>query len=154
VCYNKYLKLIMNMRALHFIIAAIVASPTAVFAGYGQSGYSNQCFKEVYREEYTPGTINSPGYVRRWTETKEVPCGSGQGVVIDDFTYTEDIPVRQPQTVYRDPRDDNSCIEGAIIGGILGGAGGAAASRGPDMAWVIPLGVVGGSMIGCQVDGG
>ena len=50
--------------------------------------------------------------------------------------------------------DDNSCIEGAIIGGILGGAGGAAASRGPDMAWAIPLGVVGGSLVGCQVDGG
>jgi hypothetical protein len=157
--YNKYLEFIMDMKALHLIIAAIVASPTAVFAGYGQSGYSNQCFKEVYREEYTPGTINSPGYVRRWTETKEVPCGSGQGVVIDDFTHTQDIgvwqePAPQPRTVHRDPRDDNSCIEGAIIGGILGGAGGAAASRGPDMAWAIPLGVVGGSMIGCQVDGG
>ena len=54
----------------------------------------------------------------------------------------------------RRPVDDNSCIEGSVIGGILGGAGGAAASRGKDMAWAIPLGVVGGALVGCQVDGG
>ena len=50
--------------------------------------------------------------------------------------------------------DDNSCIEGAVLGGILGGGIGAAASRGDGRWWAIPLGIVGGSMVGCQADGG
>ena len=143
----------MTMKLFTIALASLVSLPTAAFAGYGQRGYSNQCFREVYREEYIPGTVNNPGRVQRWTETVEVHCHSSTGsveILEDPFP----INPRQPQTVYRDPRDDNSCIEGAVIGGILGGAGGAAASRGPDMAWAIPLGVVGGSLIGCQVDGG
>ena len=50
--------------------------------------------------------------------------------------------------------DDNSCIEGGILGGIAGGGIGAAASRGDGRWWAIPLGIVGGSMVGCQMDGG
>ena len=45
--------------------------------------------------------------------------------------------------------DDNSCIEGSILGGIAGAGAGAALSRG-DGRWC-PLGIVGGSMVGCQV---
>ncbi len=142
-----------DMKLFTIALASLCALPTAAFAGYGQRGFSNQCFKEVYREEYTPGTVNSPGYIRRWTETVEVRCVGQTGGTVE--IHEDPFPINhQPQTVYRDPRDDNSCVEGAIIGGILGGAGGAAASRGPDMAWAIPLGVVGGSLIGCQVDGG
>ena len=50
--------------------------------------------------------------------------------------------------------DDNSCIEGSILGGIAGAGLGAALSRGDGRWWAIPLGVVGGTMVGCQVDGG
>ena len=50
--------------------------------------------------------------------------------------------------------DNNSCLEGSILGGILGGGAGAAASRGDGRLWAIPLGIVGGAMVGCQVDGG
>jgi len=32
------------------------------------------CKKEIYREEYIPGDRWNPGYVRRWTEVKEIPC--------------------------------------------------------------------------------
>ena len=41
-----------------------------------QPGYSNQrsCFKTEYREEYIPGTEDSPGYVKSWKDTIEVPC--------------------------------------------------------------------------------
>jgi uncharacterized protein YcfJ len=51
-------------------------------------------------------------------------------------------------------QDDNSCIEGSILGGIAGGGLGAALSRDAGRLWAIPLGVVGGAMAGCQVDGG
>ena len=140
------------MKFFTIALASLCALPTAAFAGYGQSGYSNQCFREVYREEYTPGTIDNPGRIRRWTETVEVQChghSTGTTVIQEDPFPISNRPVHTHTNV-----DNNSCIEGAIIGGILGGAGGAAASRGPDMAWAIPVGVVGGSLIGCQVDGG
>ena len=50
--------------------------------------------------------------------------------------------------------DDNSCIEGSILCGIAGGGLGAALSRKDGRLWAIPLGIVGGAMAGCQVDGG
>ena len=115
-------------------------------ANYSQSGGTSQetCYKDVYREEYIPGTRNNPGTVRRWTEQAEVPC-EGQ---------------RNPQYLPADPQpprrqvDDNSCVEGSILGGILGGALGAGLSRDEGMIVGIPLGVVGGALVGCQLDGG
>jgi hypothetical protein len=111
----------------------------------GQRGYSNQCFKEVYREEYIPGTQNSPGRVRRWTEAKEVPCEGRRR--IDE--YSEPAPRRSSG-----PVDDNSCVEGSILGGIGGGALGGVLSTQENWIWSIPAGIIGGAMAGCQIDGG
>ena len=65
-------------------------------------------------------------------------------------------PVRSPRPrPQREPSPDgNECIEGSVLGGILGGGAAAAISRGDGRWWAIPLGVVGGSMIGCYIDGG
>ena len=112
---------------------------------YSQRGYSEQCFKEVYREEYIPGTRNSPGRVRRWTENVEVLCNP-EGPHSTQSQYN---PRPQPA-----PVDDNSCIEGAILGGLGGGAAGAALSRDEGNFIGIPLGIIGGVLIGCQLDGG
>ena len=139
------------MKIIPIVLAvatAVPMLPTAVSAqyAYGQSGYSQQCFKEVYREEYQPGTMNRPGRVRRWTEQKEVPCYNNDEVTIQPYPLPR--PVRQA------PVDDNSCIEGSILGGIAGAAGGAALSRDEGLFIGIPLGIVAGSLIGCQIDGG
>ena len=32
------------------------------------------CTKKVYREEYIPGDIHRPGYVRKWRDSFRVPC--------------------------------------------------------------------------------
>ena len=134
------------------IVLAVAASvpllPTAVSAqyAYGESGYSQQCFKEVYREEYQPGTVNNPGRVRRWTDQKEVPCYNGGGVT----TY----PNRSPRPITQAPVDDNSCLEGSIIGGIGGGALGGVLATQENWIWSIPTGIIGGALAGCQVDGG
>ena len=32
------------------------------------------CNRTIHREEYIPGTYYQPGYIRRWTEVKTVPC--------------------------------------------------------------------------------
>ena len=110
-------------------------------AGYSQPGGVRErvCYKEIYREEYIPGTRNNPGRVRRWTETKEVPCKGNGG-----HTHTQPSP----------DVDDNSCVEGSILGGIAGAAAGAALSRDEGMFIGIPLGIVGGALVGCQIDGG
>ena len=115
-------------------------------SAYSQRGYSEQCFREVYREEYVPGTRNRPGRVRRWTENVEVPCRRTQHSPRPQYHPR---PQQQPA-----PVDDNSCIEGAILGGLGGGAAGAALSRGEGNFIGIPLGIIGGVLIGCAVDGG
>jgi len=104
-----------------------------------QGGYAREekCYKNEYREEYVPGTSQSPGYVKTFRERVAVPCERHHHA-----------PQKQHQT------DDNSCIEGSILGGIAGGGLGAAASRGDGRYWAIPLGIVGGAMVGCQIDGG
>ena len=35
---------------------------------------SEICTKQVYREEYVPGNIYRPGYVRQWRDSYNVPC--------------------------------------------------------------------------------
>ena len=58
-------------------LAALIAlTPVSVLAGEYQEGYSETttCYKEQYREEYVPGTADSPGYIKSWTDTIEYPC--------------------------------------------------------------------------------
>ena len=51
--------------------------------------------------------------------------------------------------------DTNSCASGTILGALAGGAGAASFTKGGnDMLWSVPLGMIGGSMIGCQLNGG
>ena len=125
------------------VLSAVTLNVPAL--AYSQRGYSEQCFRQVYREEYIPGTRNRPGRVRRWTENIEVPCRRPQP---RPYYQPHHNPAPRPHT------DNNSCIEGAILGGLAGGAGGAALSRNEGMFIGIPLGIVGGALIGCQLDGG
>ena len=112
-----------------------------------QPGYSTstQCFRDEYREEYVPGTQDKPGHVRHWTEKVEIPCRSNPSARMPSA----------PKHSSKAPTvDDNSCIEGSILGGLLGSAAGAALSRG-DGRWIgVPVGGAAGAMLGCQVDGG
>ena len=103
-----------------------------------QRGFSSSrtCTRNEYREEYIPGTRNDPGYVKQWEETVEVPC-QGDG-----------------STKNKNEFDNNDWSEGKVAGGILGGGLATAISRGKDRWWAIPAGLVGGSMVGCQIDGG
>lgn len=107
-----------------------------------QRGYAREekCYRNEYREEYVPGTSNSPGYVKSYRERVAVPCKR--------YHHHENHHPNVGNV------DDNSCIEGSILGGIAGGGAGAALSRGDGRFWAIPLGIVGGAMVGCQIDGG
>ena len=107
------------------------------FARNYQPGYSNQCFEEVYREEYVPGTRERPGFINRYVDTVEVSCARSSS----------------PAPIQRN-RDDNSCIEGSLLGGLAGGALGGTLSTQENWIWSIPTGIIGGALVGCQIDGG
>ena len=112
---------------------------------YQQPGWSSSstCTRREYREEYIPGTANRPGYVKSWHDEVEVPCYRSR-------------PIREPRPIYQRPPspDGNERSDGAVLGGILGGGAAAALSQGDGRWWAIPLGIVGGSVIGCDIDGG
>ena len=135
-------KLTKAIGALALIVGVM---PTPALADYYQEGGSSTttCMKKVYREEYIPGTSRSnPGRVRSWYERKKVPCRGHASA-----------PKRARRT-QRPEVDDNSCIEGSIIGGIAGGAAGGTLATKKNWIWSIPAGVIGGALVGCQVDGG
>ena len=131
------------------LLASVIAlsACTPAMAHHQQAGYSetNTCYREEYREEYVPGTSDSPGYIKSWTDTIEYPCRR--------YNTT-----RTPENTHRtrtyEEYDENDCTDGKIAGALLGGAAGAAMSRGDGRWWAIPLGAVVGSGIGCDIDGG
>ncbi len=108
-----------------------------------QPGYSKSrtCYKSVYKEEYVPGTECDPGDVKASKETIEVPCG-------EDVVGSK--VIRSTVVEY----DTNDCSDGTIAGALLGGGLAGFGSRGKDRWWAIPTGILGGAMVGCQIDGG
>ena len=129
------------------LLASLLAlTPVSASAEYvdSRSGYAHtqKCYRSEYREEYIPGSEDNPGYVKSWKETIEYPCNE------PDTRTRRQVIERQYEV------DDNDCTDGKIAGGILGGAAGAALSRDEGRWWAIPLGVVTGSAIGCDIDGG
>ena len=124
------------MEMKHILIPLLLVGTLPAKADFIQPGGTQQtsCYRNVYREEYVPGNRNNPGYVRRFNDRVRVPCNSSH-------TTAHGI-------------DNNSCIEGSILGGITGAAAGAALSRDEGLFIGIPLGIVGGALIGCQLDGG
>ena len=136
------------------VLGAILISASPTFAsqrpGYSpsyQEGYSETttCFKEQYREEYVPGTKDSPGYIKSWTDTIEYPCKR---------TKVRRTPDNINRTRTYEEYDTNDCSDGKIAGALLGGGAAAAMSRGDGRWWAIPLGAVVGGTIGCDIDGG
>ena len=131
------------MKCLSAVVGLTLAltaaqASTALAQQDSQPGYSktSKCFKDEYREEYVPGTKEKPGYVKKWSEKVEIPCTT------------------PPKPTASEKVDDNSCIEGSVIGGLLGAGAGAVLSRG-NGRWIgVPVGAAAGSLVGCQVVGG
>lgn len=124
-----------------------------------QAGYARdqKCYKRVYKETYVPGTMKNPGYVKTEKKRVRVPCentGNVYYIPAEPTYHHSPHRTRRPAQESRSRVDDNSCIEGSILGGLAGGGIGAAASRKEGRLWAIPLGIVGGALVGCQVDGG
>ena len=107
------------------------------------------CYRDEYTETYIPGTRDNPGYVRIDVETVEYPCRRRL-----DTTNVRPYNPNEPDYVPTGQVDDNSCIEGTIVGGVLGAALAGGMSEPDSMIWSIPVGAVGGALVGCQIDGG
>ena len=138
-------------------LAALILFASAIPAEAKPSRYSSRpgwaeeqkCYRTEYSEEYIPGTSKFPGRVKTRREKVRIPCRGRRYVpnYVPNIRYEEQHP-----NVGR--VDENSCIEGSILGGIVGGGAGAALSRKDGRLWAIPLGIVTGRMLGCQEDGG
>ena len=130
------------------LITLLALTPTAALAEqteYRPGGMSEEtCFKYEYREEYVPGTSETPGYVKSYKDKIEVPCNRRN--------RPEFMPPPPVESV--GPVDENSCIEGTILGGLAGGALGGVLATDENWIWSIPTGIIGGAMTGCQIDGG
>ncbi len=137
------------MKTLLATVLFLSTVPVGVLADDYQAGYSssNKCYRSEYREEYVPVTEDDPGYVKTWKDTVEYPCRrTGQ-----PRTSTNTYRTREYEEIHV---DDNDCSEGTVAGALLGGGLAGFGSRGKDRWWAIPLGAVGGSMVGCAIDGG
>ena len=129
------------------LLASLLAlTPVSASAEYvdSRSGYAHtqKCYRSEYREEYIPGSEDNPGYVKSWKETIEYPCN------------TPDVGTRRQVIERVREVDENDCTDGKVAGAILGGGIVAALSQDEGRWWAIPLGVVTGSAIGCDIDGG
>lgn len=121
-----------------------------------QVGYaaSDSCYRDEYREQYVPGTRDTPGYVKTWSETVAIPCEASRSAqLIQANSVTPGwLPVANAQPAQKE--DTNSCKEGSLLGGILGAGLGGAISRGKGRWIGVPVGAVAGALVGCQIDGG
>ena len=162
------------------LLAAFMLAPAAMAETVSQPGFSRSrvCYMDKYKETYVPGTERSPGYVTSKKVRVEVDCETyakknnvnrvrrydsryywnRPGYRSQPYTSTDPrtdpYKKHRPGTYHEEHVDDNSCVEGSVLGGILGGGLAAGVSKSDAYAWSIPLGVVGGALVGCQVDGG
>ena len=137
------------MKLSAALLSTLLLAPTVALAEhtYDPGGSSSRkCFKSEYKEEYIPGTEDNPGYVRSSKETVEVPCDPNDDVAAGK-TYQSTV------TVYENV-DENDCSDGTLAGALLGGGLAGVGARGKDRWWAIPSGIIGGAMVGCQIDGG
>ena len=147
-----------------------------------QPGFTEEaaCYRYEYREEYVPGSSQSKGYVKSHRDKIEVPCGNSNEVGNSNHNYNQQqaqqndvhlahhgqqpqvinvYPARPVQQAAQVPQGDtNDCRSGTVLGAIAGGAGAFGLTNGGrysyDHLWSVPLGMVAGSMAGCQLNGG
>ena len=84
-------------------------------------------------------------------------AAAGPTIINNDRSYRQQ--QQQPPQAYESREsvvqgDTNSCASGTVLGALAGGAAGAGLASGNDLYWSIPLGMIGGSMVGCQLNGG
>ena len=172
------------LAALFLLSPSVLAEQrhvTRYQAGYTEEA---ACYRYEYKEEYVPGSSQSKGYVKSSRDKIEVPCGNSNEVGTNYQPNTQPVYNQPTTSLHNDvhlahhgqptinnvqyypapPRqqvrrgDDNNCTSGTVLGAIAGGAGAFgltnSGSYSNDHLWTVPLGMIGGSMVGCQLNGG
>ena len=177
----KSLSSVASPLAALFLLSPSVLADQRHITNY-QPGFTEEaaCYRYEYKEEYVPGNSQSKGYVKSHRDKIEVPCGNSNEIgsevptqhqqarnndvhlahhgqpTINNVQYYPAQPYQQPQAKGR--VDDNNCKSGTVLGAIAGGAGAFGLTNGgsytKDHLWTVPLGMIGGSMVGCQLNGG
>ena len=97
--------------------------------------------------------INTAGPFTRWlnAEMKRLAlflAGVLLCAPVASLAYEDEEGRQLPQ------EDTNSCMEGTIAGGLVGAGLGAVVTQGRGRWLGVPVGAVGGALLGCQIDGG
>lgn len=93
--------------------------------GYDEPGYVQPRYAQPYRQAYIQPTYAQPGYA--------APLVSNAPLTLADAQ-------QQQQT----------CQIGRLVGGLVGGGVGYAASRQDGRSWAVPLGALLGTQVGCN----
>ena len=104
--------------------------------------YENKCFRYEYREQYIPGNLMSPGYVKSYREKVSIPCN------INRSAFNHYHHKNEPQTSYAKYKPAPKCTGSTTLGGLIGGGIAASLSKSDAYGWSIPLGAVLGAGIG------
>ncbi len=157
----------MTLGPLLVCLLALASLNTPALA-HQKYSKSPTCYKTKYTETYHPGTRESQGYVTSKEIIVPRPCPRNfhshgkkthkhkMGRFAHDH-HPHQVPTVGTSKVYApelDVQDTNSCIEGTLAGGVLGGALGGTLAKKENWIWSVPAGVVGGAIVGCQIDGG
>ncbi len=114
----------------------LFVSSMPVSAHESRLGYSRSqvCSQIIYKEEYIPGTPVTPGYVKSWKESIQVPCYR---------TSMQRNYLRHRHIISRSHTQVHKCNSGrTMTGGLLGGGLAAALSEKNAYGWSVPLGAV------------
>jgi hypothetical protein len=139
---------------LPLLLASLTVLPVAPAMADHRHHRHRECFETYTR--WKSGWYDSHGHYRpgRYvTATRPTPCKSYHHHT-ETVIIKEKVVKHKPSPQKQHQTDNNSCIEGSVLGGIAGGGLGAALSRGDGRWWAIPTGIVGGALVGCQIDGG
>jgi len=160
----------MMIASSRLLIASVLVLGGLNSPVHGHQRYNRQqrCYQNIYSETYHPGTRKNPGYVTSSEKMIAKKCPKNyhshgkfshkhiRGRLAHDhhshaISKIGASPLYAPEL---DIKDTNSCIEGTLAGGVLGGALGGVLAKKENWIWSIPVGAVGGAIVGCQADGG
>lgn len=121
------------------LFALLLISSVPVHAHEFQPGYSRSqiCSKTIYKEQYIPGTLENPGYVKSWKESVEVPCQKHAHL------HHHHSQPNQSYSISNSNNQNLRCNSArTTAGGLVGGGLAAALSKKNSYGWTIPLGAV------------
>lgn len=128
------------------------------------SGYPNQQVyiqpynRPTYRQSYAPATrpvvVRQPVYQAYQQPVYQQPAYQQPDDQEPAYQRPYQRPYRQayaqPVTMADAQQQQQSCQIGRLVGGLVGGGIGYAASRQDGRAWVVPLGALLGTQVGCN----